>query len=332
MFMKRARILSYLFLSGLLLLTTGMQACAAGSAPALAPEQPPLPEISVSVPQTVGDGQAMLVSLTARPSAQGGAVRSVTFSFLGRSITAKALPVPGRPSEVRAEVLLPVPLDYKEGRYELRWDARFSGNEPRERMLTESRQIQVTSKEYPVQPLTVEKKYVTPDPALKERIARETKQLVAALRTVSPVRYWTLPLARPVPGTLSSVFGLRRVLNGQPRGAHKGVDFRGKTGEPIKSMAPGKVVLTGDFYYPGKFVAVDHGLGVVSISMHMSEVKVAAGQTVKTGDVLGLIGATGRVTGPHLHLGLSVLGQSVDALPLLDAGPNTWEPKDKDTP
>ena len=306
----------------LVVLTFPQAACAAVAAP----ESSPTPAFSVQVPAAASDGEAFGVSFSAS-SAGGVAVQSVTFRFLDRAVTVKALPVKDKPAQLAAMALLPVPLDQKAGLYPLEWQATLSDGSYQ----SGSASVQVTSKEYPVQQLTLDQKYVTPDPALKTRIARETKQLVAALNTVSPEQYWTLPLARPVPGTLSSVFGLRRVLNGQPRGAHKGLDFRGKSGEPIGALAPGKVVLTGDFYYPGKFVAVDHGLGVVSISMHMSKINVTVGQKVKTGDVLGLIGATGRVTGPHLHLSLSVLGQSVNALPLLKAGPDTWEPKDKDT-
>jgi murein DD-endopeptidase MepM/ murein hydrolase activator NlpD len=220
--------------------------------------------------------------------------------------------------------LLPVPLDHADGLYSVDWTAAWSDGG----RLSGAAGIRVARKTYPVQELTLDPKYVTPDPALKERVARESARMRAALGTASPDRFWDLPLARPVSGSLSSVFGLRRVLNGQPRGAHKGLDFRGRTGDPIRAVASGRVVLTGDFYYPGTFVVIDHGLGVLSISMHMSKRDAAAGQWVNRGDIIGRIGATGRVTGPHLHLGLSVLGQSVDILPLLEKGHDTWDPKD----
>ncbi len=307
--------------AALFALVCAQTACAAGVA---AVPQRPSPVISLDIPAQVHDGQAFAVSLTASAAADGTNIRTVTFQFLDRNVTAAATPVKNRPSVVAATALLPVPLGHKDGLYPVSWNAACSDGV----RTGSSGTIRVVRKEYPAQQLTLEQKYVTPDPTLKDRIARESKQLGAALGTMSPDRFWVLPLARPVPGSLSSVFGLRRVLNGQPRGAHKGLDFRGATGTPITVLAPGKVVLAGDFYYPGKFVVIDHGQGVVSISMHMSKIDAAAGQRVKNGDVIGRIGATGRVTGPHLHLGLSVLGQSVDPLPLLEKGADTWEPKD----
>ncbi len=139
----------------------------------------------------------------------------------------------------------------------------------------------------------------------------------AALNTRSDTRHWNQPLLRPVPGRITSLYGLRRVFNKQPRNPHKGLDFRTAQGDPIAAVEAGTVVLTGDFYYAGKFVVLDHGLGLVSVSMHMSEILAQKGQHVKRGDRIGLVGSTGRVTGPHLHLSMSVLGQSVDALPLI---------------
>jgi murein DD-endopeptidase MepM/ murein hydrolase activator NlpD len=108
------------------------------------------------------------------------------------------------------------------------------------------------------------------------------------------------------------------VLNGQPRSPHKGLDFRAAAGDPIACVADGTVVLTGDFYYPGQFAVVDHGLGVTSIYMHLSAIVAEKGRAIKKGEIVGLAGSTGRATGPHLHLGFTVLGLSVDAFPLLD--------------
>ena len=264
------------------------------------------PAVTVDVPQTVGDGIAFLCTI------QAASLRSVTVSFLGRSITAQA------DKNGAASVLLPVPLDHADTDTPLAWKATFSaagGGYSMPANGTET--IKIRKRAYPVQKLTVAPKYVTPDPELKERIDRERKLMGAALTTRTGVRHWELPMARPVPGKITSLYGLRRVFNGQPRNPHKGLDFRAPQGDPIAAIDDGTVVLTGDFYYAGRFVVVDHGLGVVSIAMHMSEIVAEKGQFVKRGDIIGLVGSTGRSTGPHLHLGISVLGQSIDALPLI---------------
>ena len=274
--------------------------------------------IAANVPSTVSDGTAFSCTLS------GSNIASVTFTFLERSLTAKAAPLPhtrGGRSIHAATVLMPVPLDQPQGPQNLSWCITFTDGS----IKNGSASIFVTLKEYPVQKLTVEPKYVTPDPELKERIQRESSMLHAALNTVSPEKHWKLPLKRPVPGVVTSLFGLRRVLNGEPKGVHRGLDFNGKTGDPITAIADGKVILTGDFYYPGKFVLIDHGLGVISISMHMSAIRAKTGHFVKRGDRIGHIGATGRSTGPHLHLGFYVLGQGVDVQPLL-APPSKSKP------
>lgn len=294
--MYRIRSFSTTLALALLLCLYAAPAAAAGAGSAS-----PSP-VTVSVPATANDGAAFVCSFS------GSGLRGVTATFLGRSVSAGNARGSGE-----IVLLFPVPLDHKAGKQILSWRADLGGG----KKAAGEAVVTVVRRNYPVQKLTVEPKYVTPDPALKERIAREREIMNAALSTLSPDRRWSLPMQRPVPGKVTSLYGLRRVFNGQPRNPHRGVDFRAPAGDPIKSVAAGTVVLTGDFYYSGKFVAVDHGLGVVSVSMHMSEIIARQGQEVSAGDVIGLVGSTGRSTGPHLHLSMSVLGQSVDALPLL---------------
>lgn len=264
-------------------------------------------KVTVAVPETAGDGTAFPCSFKAPGLA------SITVTFLKFSVTAPA------DKNGEAVVLLPVPLDHESTDAPLTWKASFTAP-PGTRGMPDSgtATVKIRERTYPVQKLTVAPKYVTPDPELQERIEQERKLMGAALASRSDARHWSLPMARPVPGKITSLYGLRRVLNGQPRSAHKGLDFRGAEGSPITAIADGTVVLTGDFYYAGKFAVIDHGLGVVSISMHMSEIIARQGQTVKAGENIGLVGSTGRSTGPHLHLGVSVLGQSIDALTLLN--------------
>ena len=124
----------------------------------------------------------------------------------------------------------------------------------------------------------------------------------------------------PVTGRLSGAFGAQRILNGKPRQYHNGVDVAAPTGTPIAAAAPGRVVLVHqDMFFAGKTVILDHGHGLTSIYIHMSEITVKEGQRVKTGDTIGRVGMTGRATGPHLHWGVTLFGTHVD--PHLLAGP-----------
>lgn len=277
---------------------------AASSAQAPPAVTPP-PAVSVSHRHEVGDGTAFPCAFT------GGSLESVTVSFLKRSVTAR--PANARTDMPEIMVLLPVPLDHASGPEQITWTAKLADGSTVRGEST----VKIVARAYPVQKLTVAPQYVVPDPALKERIDRERKLMGAALNARSGTRHWSLPMLRPVPGKITSLYGLRRVFNGEPRAPHKGLDFRAPQGHPIMAIADGTVVLAGDFYYAGKFVVIDHGLGVVSISMHMSETIAESGQKIKQGDTIGLVGSTGRSTGPHLHLGISVLGQSIDALTLI---------------
>jgi len=127
-------------------------------------------------------------------------------------------------------------------------------------------------------------------------------------------------MQRPVPGEISSAFGLRRVFNGQPRSQHKGLDLRGSAGTSVLAAADGTVALVEELYFSGNVVYVDHGLGLFSMYAHLSAFDVRPGQRVSRGQVLGRVGSTGRSTGPHLHLGCYVLGTAVDPVPLMEAG------------
>lgn len=295
-----------MFAKRLTFLTLSFVFILAAAAPGIAADHhASSPEIGVAHPQQVGDGTAFLFT------ARGEGLRSLSVTFLERTVRADARARASAAAEIA--VLLPVPIDHQSGLQTITWTAQRSDGSTAKGISP----VQVVSRVYPVQKLTVAPKYVTPDPDLKERIERERKLMGAAMTVRTPVRHWELPMARPVPGIITSLYGLRRVLNGQPRNPHKGLDFRAPQGDPIAAVESGTVVLTGDFYYAGKCVVIDHGLGVVSISMHMSEIVAEKGQFVKRDDVIGRVGSTGRSTGPHLHLSISVMGQSIDPLPLI---------------
>ena len=164
----------------------------------------------------------------------------------------------------------------------------------------------VDPKAYATQNLKVEPRKADPLPEDLQRIDAETARTERALSTysasLSPSWRWTAP----VPGEQSDSYGKRRVFNGLPRKPHSGMDIAAPTGTPIRNPAAGRVVETGDFFFNGNTVFVDHGQGVLTLYCHLSRIDVQPGDLVEEGDVLGLVGATGRVTGPHLHWGVSV--------------------------
>ena len=170
---------------------------------------------------------------------------------------------------------------------------------------------------WPRQEIQVDKKYVEPPAETMRRIKREQEQTRAVLHRVSPGRLWELPCVMPVPEGITSVFGGQRLFNGQPRSRHRGVDLRGAEGTPVLAMAGGKVVIATEQYFSGNVVYIDHGQGMVSLYAHLSALSVTEGELVEGGQTIGRVGATGRVTGPHLHWGVNILGFPVDPLSLV---------------
>lgn len=292
--------------------------------------------LSLDAPESTGDGKPFVVTVTA------DAPGDVVLDWRGQTVTVPVTPAEagsidagsidagpvagtrtgtsaGAASPVRwsGQAILAVPLDAKPGTETLR--ARVVGQPKAAPTVT--RAIAVVRAAYPEQRLTVEGKYVNPDKAALDRHEAERTRVKAALALRTPERLWTLPMQRPVPGEVSSLFGLRRVFNGEPRAPHRGLDLRGEAGEPVTACAAGRVVLAENHYFAGNSVYIDHGMGVVSMYFHLSAINVAPGQMVAQGQVIGKVGSTGRVTGPHLHFGMAVLGDMVDPQVLLENAP-----------
>lgn len=174
-------------------------------------------------------------------------------------------------------------------------------------------EFEVVAKDYPEQHLTIENdRKVNPYAEDLDRINAEAKAQREQYARRSPVRHDLVPFIQPTEGVVSSPFGRRRVLNGQPRNPHSGLDIAAPTGTPIVAPASGTVTMTGDLFFNGNTVFVDHGGGLITMTCHMSEIVVEEGQSVSRGELLGKVGATGRVTGPHLHWNVSLNGVRVD--------------------
>lgn len=172
---------------------------------------------------------------------------------------------------------------------------------------------------YGEQRLTVSRAYVEPAPADLERIAREREILDRALGTWREAPFADIRLAAPVAGRRSPSFGFRRWFNDEPRAPHKGMDIAAPAGTPVAAAADGQVTVAGDFYFNGNIVIIDHGQGLVTMYCHLATIEVAEGSPVRAGARIGTVGATGRVTGPHLHFGTYLNGTAVDPALLLAA-------------
>jgi len=176
---------------------------------------------------------------------------------------------------------------------------------------------EIRAKEFPQERLEVAPSYVEPPPEVRERLAAERARLVEIYRTRRPTQP-TEPFIRPVPGAQTSIFGTRRVFNGKPRSPHSGLDLRAASGTEVVASGPGRVVLAEDLYYSGNTVIIDHGSGLFTLYAHLKEIRVAADDPAGAGQLVGLSGATGRVTGPHLHWGAKIGDRPFDPTALLD--------------
>ena len=263
---------------------------------------------------TAGSASASTAALPRALAAPGGVV---------------ILPVPGEPERAPAVTfdgkrvmvlrnseswvaVVGIPLSQNPGPAQIEVRA---GSEPQRIDFT------VEGKSYATQKLNVAPGKVNLSEASAARVAKETPHIRSVMSTFSETLPSTMQFISPVQGPKSSSFGLRRVFNNQPRNPHSGMDIAAPTGTPIVAPAPGVVIDTGDYFFNGKSVFIDHGSGLITLYCHLHEIEVVPGQTVNTGDRLGQVGATGRVTGPHLHWGVSLNRAYVDPALFLDSSP-----------
>ncbi|MGE0703864.1 MAG: M23 family metallopeptidase, partial [Vicinamibacterales bacterium] len=172
--------------------------------------------------------------------------------------------------------------------------------------------LQVHSKAFETRRLRVDPRFVDPPKEEIARIQAETALQAKVFAVLTPERLWTGPFVRPVEGASTGRYGELSVFNGEPRSRHRGTDFRAALGTPVRAPARGRVALGRDLYFSGGSVILDHGQGLFSHLAHLSRIDVEEGTIVEAGQVVGLAGATGRVTGPHLHWSARLGSASID--------------------
>ncbi len=177
-----------------------------------------------------------------------------------------------------------------------------------------SQDLVITLRDYDIDKITgVAKKYVSPPKAVSERISREAIAVRKARAVNSDLEYFLQPVLRPAKGRISGVYGSQRYFNGEPRRPHFGLDIANKTGSPVYAPISGTVVFAEpDLYYSGGTLILDHGHGVTSTYIHLSKLDVKVGQKIEQGTKIAEIGATGRVTGPHLDWRFNWQGERLD--------------------
>jgi murein DD-endopeptidase MepM/ murein hydrolase activator NlpD len=210
-----------------------------------------------------------------------------------------------------------VSLATKPGRYTL----RVEGTGPSEKKATMSYSVAVSAAHYPSSTLKVAPGFVEPPKETLARIEEDQAIKKRAFATTLPEPEWTGRFQAPAEAEVSGVFGSARVFNGVKKSQHTGLDFRVTTGTPIVASNSGKIILARGLYFEGNCVMIDHGQGLITMYLHLSEIKVKEGDTVEKGQLLGLSGGTGRATAPHLHFAVRWRGEYLDPRTLLDLRP-----------
>ena len=272
--------------------------------------RPQLPELRAHAPYlrwTPGrPGEGLFVVLTLEPATRSLPVFEVEGSASGRDL--KLVPISGgafmglvaAPLGVR-EVPVEVTVTYIDGT-----------------RLSHALSLFVVPRDFPATRLRVAPRYTSPDSATLVRVAREREAIQAMRTTVTPVPLWDGPFELPLRGVTTSPYGQRRIFNSELRSRHTGLDVDADIGDPVFATNSGRVAMSADLFYNGGAVFIDHGLGLYTGYFHLSKREVLEGQWVEKGQVIGRVGATGRVTGPHLHWHMYLQGFSIDPRSLLD--------------
>lgn len=257
--------------------------------------------VSAELPIEVKQGD--IVHLSVKP---GPGIDSVSGRFQG-----KAIPF-FETGEGLFTTVLGIDLAQKKGSlgFTVTWEGR-------EKTGQKEYTINIVSAPFGIQRLTLPKNKVDLDPPTLTRVRMEKGLMKEAFEHSINEKLWRGEFLVPVQGKRQGTFGRKRILNGQPRRPHTGEDISAPQGATILATNSGKVVLVGDFFFNGRSVVIDHGLGLFSMYFHLSEVAVSNGGSVKRGDTIGRVGQSGRVTGPHLHWGMRLNGARIDPYALV---------------
>jgi len=253
--------------------------------------------------RALGPGEVIMVSLRDTPI-----VKEVTLQFLGKEYTLKK-----NDANLESFAFIGLDLDTEPDLHIMKVLIIEEGGT----WEYFQKEIPVAAKEFPVRKLWVDEKFVTPPPWAQERIKIEA-EILNYIYSINTPRW--LGEGEFILPTLDDVvpnFGERRIFNNNPRSSHSGVDISSLSGTTVKASNSGEVVLAKELYFAGKTVIIDHGLGLFTLYCHFSNIRVKRGEFVKKGVVIGEVGATGRVTGPHLHWGIKLLGAKIDPFSLL---------------
>lgn len=245
-------------------------------------------------PAEVGQGEIAVVIVKA-------AARMVEGRFNGRKIYFN-------PSKDSYKAIVGIDLTTEPGAYPL--EVSIDGS-----VITKT--ITIATKEYPVQRLTLPKDMVELSPENEARVEREAQKL-RAIWPNETERIWEGSFVNPRDGAVQGAFGLRRIINNIPKSPHTGIDVSADEGAEVRAPNNGIVALVDEQFYSGRSIILDHGQGIYTMFFHLSKILVSQGQKVKKGEVIGLVGSTGRSTGPHLHWGVRMQGARVDPVKLLN--------------
>ena len=281
----RKRPLSYILLFALVLVTAEAPAFSRG-------------DISVSATR-IGQGESATLAVRTEKAAEPHVL------WLG----GRVFPIPDRNRE-NWFAFLGVDLGAEPGRALLEVELLPSGNKQRV-------EISIEPKDWGVRVLTLPREMVELDEKTLARARRESRTMQEIFAAPPLPPRWSGPFARPLQGEVVGPFGRRSIINEMPRSPHSGVDLRAAKGTQVHSVHDGRVVLAGEHFFSGRSVVIDHGGAVQSMYFHLEEIKVQQGENVARGQVIGLVGATGRATGPHLHFGMRVNGARVDPMQII---------------
>lgn len=188
----------------------------------------------------------------------------------------------------------------------------------RDQPLKASGRLQIRARKFPVQRLTLPREMVELDAPTLQRVEEESKRLRTLYATITPERHWRGRFAKPVGvPDAGEGFGARRIINGLARAPHAGLDYSADAGTPVVAANAGRVALVAEYFFPGRLVVLDHGLGLYTLYFHLERADVADGDRVDRGQIIGRVGASGRATGPHLHFAAHLRQTRIDPALLL---------------